>query len=147
MLSVIVESEGEGERLPGLLALLTSAAVEGLAREVILAGGRPPELLAALREETGAGLSPDLATAIKEARADLLLIMAAEFRPKPHWLEALSLHLKGGGREAVLTGQRGGFLKRAPAAVLIGRASAATLAHPDLDGLRRRLGRGAPSIG
>ena len=50
MLSVIVETADAGDRLPALLAALTSAAVEGLVREVLIAGGGPPELLAVLRE-------------------------------------------------------------------------------------------------
>src|ERR1700760_3862592 len=57
MLSVIVETADAGDRLPALLAALTSLAVEGLVREVLIAGGGPPELLDVLREETGAELA------------------------------------------------------------------------------------------
>ncbi|MDB5495906.1 MAG: hypothetical protein JWP86_3243 [Phenylobacterium sp.] len=147
MLSVIVDVGDAGERLPGILAVLTTAAVEGLVREVALVGGGPVELLEVLREETGAELAASVAEAIGAARSELLLVIAADFRPRGGWVEALGLHLRGGGREAVLTGEGGGFLKPAPYGVLIGRPKAAALAQPDLQRLRRQLGARAPRIG
>ena len=146
MLSVIVEVGDAGERLPGMLAVLTTAAVEGLVREVVLVGGGPAELLDVLREETGAELAGSVGEAIGAARSELLLVIAADFRPRPGWVEALGLHLRGGGREAVLAGEGGGFLKPSPYGVLIGRTKAAALAHPDLQRLRRQLGARAPRI-
>jgi len=146
MLSVIVEATGEGERLPGILAVLTSAAVEGLVREVVIAGGGPAELLAVLRDETGAELAGSVGEAAKAAKSELLLVLPADYRPRLGWVEALALHVRAGGREAVLAGEGGGFLRAAPYGVLIGRAKAAGLAHPDLKRLRRELAR-APRIG
>jgi hypothetical protein len=146
MLSVIVVATEDGERLPGVLAVLTAAAVEGLIREVTIAGGGPQDLLEVLREETGAELAGSLAEAVKGAKSELLLVIAADYRPRPGWVEALALHLRGGGREAVLAGEGGGFLRPAPGGVLIGRARAQALAHPDLKRLRRELGR-APRLG
>jgi hypothetical protein len=146
MLSVIVEATDEGERLPGILAVLTSAAVEGLVREVTIAGGGPQDLLEVLREETGAELAASVGEAARAAKSELLLVIPADYRPRLGWVEALSLHLRGGGREAVLAGDGGGFLRRAPFGVLIGRTKAQALAHPDLKRLRRQLG-GAPRIG
>jgi cellulose synthase/poly-beta-1,6-N-acetylglucosamine synthase-like glycosyltransferase len=102
--------------------------------------------LQALREETGAELAESLGQAIGAARSDLLLIAPADYRPGSGWLEALALHLRASGREAVLVGQGGGFLKRAPFALLIGRAKAGALAQPGLQRLRREL-RHAPRIG
>ena len=147
MLSVIVEADGEGERLPGVLAVLTSAAVEGLVRDVAIVGGGPADLLEVLREETGAELVADAALAIAAARSDLLLVIRPDFRPRAGWLEALAAHLRNGGREGVLAGEGGGFLKRAPYGVLIAKTRAAALAHPDLPGLRRSLGGRAGRIG
>lgn len=148
MLSVIVQAgEEDGPRLPGVLALLTSAAVEGLVREVTIAGGGPVDLLEVLREETGAELAADTGQAIAAAKSELLLVLAADFRPGVGWVEALGLHLRGGGREALLEGEGGGLLKRRPYAVLVGRAAASRLAHPDLHRLRRAIGNGARRIG
>jgi hypothetical protein len=146
MLSVIVEAKGEGEKLAGLLAALTAAAVEGLVRDAQVVGGGPPELLAALREETGAELAQTMAEAFGRAKAELLLVAGAGFRPRPHWLEALGAHVRAGGREAVIEGEGGSLLRRAPYAVLIPKARAAALAHPDLQALRRGLARGAARL-
>ncbi|HEX3365436.1 hypothetical protein [Phenylobacterium sp.] len=142
MLSVIVETADAGDRLPALLAALTSAAVEGLVREVLIAGGGPPELLAVLREETGAELADDLAAGLQASRSDRLLVVPAKIRLKPGWLELLAKHLHSGGGDALLIGE-GGFFGEKPFGVLIGRGPAVALAHPDLKRLRGQLGRGA----
>ena len=142
MLTVIVETADAGDRLPALLAALTSAAVEGLVREVLIAGGGPPELLAVLREETGAELVGDLASGIKAARSDRLLVLPAKIRLKSGWLEMLARHLRSGQGDAVIVGE-GGFFGEKPFGVLILRNAAAGLAHPDLKRLRGQLGRGA----
>jgi hypothetical protein len=142
MLSVIVETAEAGERLPGLLAALTSAAVDGLVREVLIAGGGPPELLAVLREETGAELAADLKSAIAAARGERLLVLPAAIRLRADWLQALGRHLRDGGGDAVVVGD-GGRLGARPFGVLIGRELAAALAHPDLKRLRGQLRRGA----
>lgn len=147
MLSVIVVAGNEGERLPGVLAALTSAAVQGLVRDVAIVGGRPPELLGVLRDETGAELFPDLASAIGAAKSELLLVLPAAFRPRSDWVEGLAAHLRDGGREAVLNGEGGAFLRPAPYAVLTIRAKAAGLSHPDLQRLRRCLSRKASRVG
>jgi hypothetical protein len=142
MLSVIVETADAGDRLPALLAALTSLAVEGLVREVLIAGGGPPELLAVLREETGAELADDLTAALAASRSDRLLVVPAKIRLKGGWLELLAKHLRSGGGDALLIGE-GGFFGEKPFGVLIGRGPAVALAHPDLKRLRGQLGRGA----
>ncbi|HEY3948235.1 cell wall biosynthesis glycosyltransferase [Phenylobacterium sp.] len=147
MLSVIVETAEAGDRLPALLAALTSLAVEGLVREVRIAGGGPPELLAVLREETGAELSADLAAGLVEARSDRVLVLPAKIRLRAGWLEGLARHLKGGGGDALILGEPAGFLRERPFGVLLPRATAASLAHPDLKRLRGKLGRGAVRLG
>src|SRR3954469_7767908 len=97
MLSVIVETGEAGDRLPALLAALTSAAVDGLVREVLIAGGGPPELLAVLREETGAELAPSIAGAAADAKSDQILFLPAAIRLKPSWLASLGDHVRRGG--------------------------------------------------
>ena len=83
MLSVIVETADAGDRLPALLSALTSAAVDGLVREVLIAGGGPPELLAVLREETGAELADDLAAG--ERAVDERLDLGQPRGPAPQY--------------------------------------------------------------
>ena len=142
MLSVIVETGEAGDRLPALLGALTSAAVDGLVREVLIAGGGPPELLAVLREETGADLAEGLVQALAAARSERLLVMPAKIRLRSGWLEALGGHVRGGGGDALIVGDGGAFSGRCYG-VLIGRGAAQGLAHPDLKRLRGELGRGA----
>ena len=69
MLTVIVETADAGDRLPALLAALTSAAVEGLVRELLISGGGPPALLAVLREETGAELADRKSTRLNSSHS------------------------------------------------------------------------------
>ncbi len=145
MLTVIVEAGAASERLPHVLAQLTSAAVEGLVREVLISGGGPDELLVVLREETGAELAADLGAAIGAAKAERLLVLPASLKLKPDWLEALGRHLRSGGGDARILGA-GGLFSRGYG-VVITRAAAARLAHPDLDRLRRQLPRGAARLG
>jgi hypothetical protein len=147
MLSVIVLAEGEGERVAGVLAALTSAAVEGLVRDVAIVGGGPRELLQALRDDTGAELAASFGDAARAAKSELLLVAQAGFRPRGIWIEELAAALRDGRREALVAGEGGGVLKRAPYAVVIPKAKALGLAHPDLHDLRRALGRGAPRLG
>jgi hypothetical protein len=142
MLTVIVETADFGERLPELLACLIPASVEGLVREVLIAGGGPPGLLAVLREETGAELVADLGAGLAGARSDRLLILPAGIRLKPGWLEALARHLRRGGGDAVIEGEAG-FLRTKPFGVLVAKAAVAGLAHADLKQLRGKLTRGA----
>jgi hypothetical protein len=141
MLTVIIDARDSAERLPALLAQLTSAAVEGLVREVLIAGGAPFELLEVLREETGAELVGDVGEGVRAARGDLLLVLPAAIRLRSGWIEALSDHLRGGGREAMLVGEGGAFLRPPPFGLLAPKAAAS--AHPDLKGLRRKLSSGA----
>jgi len=145
MLSVIVETGDASERLPALLAALTSAAVDGLVREVLIAGGGPAELLEVLRDETGAELAADLASAIAAARSERLLVVAAKIRLRAGWLEALGVHLRNGGGDALIVGE-GGALSGRGYGVLIGRAAARGLVQPDLKRLRGELGRGAARL-
>ncbi len=145
MLTVIVETADAGDRLPALLAALTSAAVEGLVREVLIAGAGPPELLAVLREETGAELADDLAGALKAARSERLLVLPAKIRLRPGWLAALAQHLQTGGLDALILGE-GGMFAGQTYGVLIARATAAGLVRPDLRRLRGKLGRAAARL-
>ena len=134
----MIVAPGDSDRLAGLLAALTSAAVEGLVREVLIACDGPVALLQALCDETGAECVADLPAAVSRAKSDLLLVAPPEFRPAEGWVERLTDHLREGGREAVLTGQGGRLFKRGPEAILIGRSEAASKSQ--VAGLRRVLG-------
>ena len=146
MLSVIV-TPGDSERLAGLLAALTPAAVEGLVREVRIVAEAQAELLDMLCEETGAEPATDLKHAAAAARSDWLLIAPPDLRRRDGWVERLGGHLRSGVREAVLQGEGGGLFRRGPYGLVVARADVIRLAHPDLQRLRRTMGRDAARIG
>lgn len=142
MLSVIVDARAAPDRLAGLLAALTPAAVEGLVREVLVAGAAETEFLAAatgqLCDATGAEEVPDLASAVEQARGDWLLLLPAQIRFREGWVERLHDHLPS-GRPALLQGLKaGGLFGRREEGVLIRREAALGLAT--LDSLRRKQG-------
>ena len=145
MLTVIIEAGDSSDRLPALLGCLTSAAVDGLVREVLIAGGGPAELLSVLREETGAELVASIAGAAATSKSAQILLLPASIRLKPSWLATLGEHLRGGGGEAIVLGLSGGFLRRGPFGVLANQPR--VLTHPDLHRLRRNLGGRAVRLG
>jgi hypothetical protein len=140
MVTAIIEAGDDPERLPALLAALTPAAVDGVVREVIIAGGGPPDLLTVLRDETGAELAADVGEAVARARSAWLLVLPAAIDLKTGWIEALGRHLQAGGGPAVIPGEGGGWFRKAPEAALIGAEAARRLAQPDLQKIRRSLG-------
>ncbi|MCR5879973.1 hypothetical protein [Phenylobacterium sp. J367] len=143
MLSVIIDVARREDRLPGLLAALTPAAVEGLVKEVLVVGSAGSEPLDALCEDTGAEQAGSLREAIGRAKADLLLVLPPEIRFANGWVERLNDHLAAGGRTAVLEGERaGGLFGGRPYGVLIQKSAAADLVEPDIQALRRKLGGG-----
>jgi len=142
MLSVIV-TPGNPERLAGLLAALTAAAVEGLVREVTIVGDSSESLVDALCEATGARAAPDLAAAVGAARSDWLMLAPPELRLKDGWVERLGDHLRDGGGEARLQGLGEGWMRPGAVGLLISREKARGSAQGGLQGLSRKLGRAA----
>lgn len=142
MVTAIIDAGEEGERLPALLAALTPAAVDGVVREVIIAGGGPKDFLEVLREETGAELAVDLGAAVAQSRSPWLLVLPGAIELNSGWIETLGSHIQGGGGPATLPGQGGGLFKRRSEALLVGAEAALALAHPDLHDIRRALARG-----
>lgn len=144
MLSVIIDARASEQDLPALLAALTPAAVDGLVRDLVIVAD-PSPLVSALCEETGAEIAGGLAEGATRARYDRLLVLPAAMRLKTGWIAALSDHLYRGGAAALLAGAGGGLFRPAPVGLLAFRNQ--VLAHADLQGLRRGLGRGAVRIG
>lgn len=146
MLSVIVDVEGAEDRLAGLFAALTPASVEGLVREVLVAGGAGAEVapngVDALCRDMGAEPAGDLAGAVSKAKSDWVLVIPAAMRFRNGWVERLRDHLAEGAREGILMGERPDrlFASRL-CGVLTRRETASGLTG--LEGLRRKLGRGA----
>ena len=133
MLSVIVDAQGAEDRLAGLFAALTPAAVEGLVREVLVA-----EAVDALCQDMGAEAAGDLVQAVARAKSDWILVLPAAIRFRNGWVERLADHLAAGPSEALLLGDRsGGFLQRRLSGVLVRRSAASGLAA--LEALRKQV--------
>jgi hypothetical protein len=155
MLSVIIDTTDGEDRLAGLLAALTPAAVDGVIREVLVVDEARADAVAAevdvLCEDMGAEMAGDLASAIERAKSDWLLVLPADIRFHNGWIEQLTDHLASGAREAILVGDaKGGLLAglgARPAGVLVSKAAAAGIRDPDLQGLRRKLGARAVRLG
>ncbi|HEY8571080.1 cell wall biosynthesis glycosyltransferase [Phenylobacterium sp.] len=146
MLSVIVDAQGAEDRLAGLFAALTPAAVEGLVREVLVAGAAKTELGAeaveAICKDMGAEEVGDLPAAVAQSKSDWVLVLPAAIRFRDGWVERLRDHLAAGPADALVRGQReGGLFAKRPAGVLTRRETASGLAG--LDALLRKLDRRA----
>lgn len=140
MLSVIIDA-GEAPRgLALLLAQLTAGAVDGLVREVFIAGPVEPALLDALCDETGAEPAATVAAAVGRAKSQMLLVLPAELRLRDGWIRQIGDHLARGGTGGVVVGLGGGLLRPGPLGVLVERGRAASVGGADLQRLRRALG-------
>ncbi|MFZ5718264.1 MAG: cell wall biosynthesis glycosyltransferase [Pseudomonadota bacterium] len=147
MLSVIIEARTAAERLPALLAQLTSGAVDGLVRQVLIVAEAGAPGIEDLCEETGADPHPTIEAAGAAARADWLLVLPADFRLRDGWIGALEHHLARGG-EALVTGvSDAGLFGRRPFGVLVERRRLEGRRGADLQRLRRDLGLGPRRIG
>ena len=136
MLSLIVDARARPEGLPPLLAQLTSGAVEGLVREVIVVGRREG-VIDWVCEDMGAEAEPTLAAALERAKGQLVLALPAEFRFREGWVERLRSFLAEGGKAAEFRGL-GGWLST-PRGVLVERGRALSLQAADLQQLRHRV--------
>ena len=89
MLSVVIDARIQADRLPLLLAQLTAGAVDGLVRQVLIVADLAAPTIADLCEESGADPHPTLEAAVSAARADVLLLLPADFRFRDGWIRAL----------------------------------------------------------
>jgi hypothetical protein len=71
------------------------------------------------------------------------MVVPPELRLKDGWVERLGDHLRDGGGEALLKGMGEGIFRPGPQGVVIKRAKAQASAQAGLQGLARKLGRGA----
>lgn len=127
MISVVLLAS---EDLPGLaaqMAMLVPAAVDGLVKEVILAGASTPGV-EALVEDSGARLvsvegdaAACLAAGAAAARGDWVLTLRAAPALREGWREPVEKHLAGGGGTAAALAAPGGLFARPLHGVLVRR--------------------------
>ena len=147
MLTVIIPTFNAGAALQDLLPVLVPAAVDGLVREVIAADEGSTDSTLMLCDDAGVEVVTDgIASAMKRARQDWILLLPPEIKLTSDWAERVSRGIKQ-GRSAGLKGQvRGASLmdRMAPGpwGLLIRKSELGNLAPgADLAGLRRQFGR------
>jgi hypothetical protein len=112
MLSIVITPAGGPADLARLLGQLIPAAVDGLVRDVLLAG--PAEgVVLELCEEAGVVVCPDRGQAEGGARSDWLMVLPQDFRLPEGWTaQAAAAATRGGGRIAEREGGVFGFGRR-----------------------------------
>jgi hypothetical protein len=98
MISVVTATLNDGERLGPTLAALTSAALDGFVREVIVADDGSTDGTLAAAEDAGARFfgvdgSPALAAGCACARQPWLLLLEPGTRPQAGWEQAAWRHI------------------------------------------------------
>jgi len=91
MISAVILAAGDERALALTLAALAPAAVDGLVREVIVAGG--DARVAEVAEEAGAQRAESEAAAIASAKQPWLLVLTAGARPQVGWESAARGHM------------------------------------------------------
>ena len=152
MLSVIIPTLDSAADLQGLLAALVPAAMDGLVREVICADAGSTDPTREICEDAGAELvAGGLVTAAKTAKGAWVLVLPAQIRLRPDWVETMKAHLGGGMRPAVARGVRepglAGWFGAVPAGLLAEASKVAERAETrDVAALVRALGTGAARL-
>ena len=149
MLSVIIDARSGAGGLPGLLAQLTAGAIDGVVRQVLIVAAAGQPGIDVLCEDMGAEACPSIPAAARAARADRVLLVAADFRLRDGWIAALDGHIGAGGGQAVVAGLKtGGVFARTPTGFLVERGLLEQVADDvDLPRVRRILGLRGRGIG
>lgn len=109
MLSVLIQTRSDEERLARTLACLVGAAVEGVVREVIVCDLGSSDQTRYVAEHAGCNLATDLASAIRQARCEWLLLLAPGARLAEGWTEAVATHVSRSTAPARFSWSRAGF--------------------------------------
>ncbi len=95
MISAIVTARTDEQGLAATLSCLTTAAVDGLVREVIVAAAQDDAGISEIADDTGARLAVGtIAAACALARQPWLLILPAGVRLQMAWEPAARSHIK-----------------------------------------------------
>jgi hypothetical protein len=93
MLSVLIETLDDEERLARTLASLVGAVVEGAVREVIVCDRGSTDQTRYVAEHAGCHFTGDLAAGIAMAKSDWLLIVEPGARLIEGWTDAVIAHV------------------------------------------------------
>jgi glycosyltransferase involved in cell wall biosynthesis len=95
MISAVIPTLNDAQRLTATLAALAPAAMDGFVREVIVADGGSTDDTLEVAEDAGADVvTTGLADALAAARQPWLLILAPGSRPQVGWEQAAHAHMR-----------------------------------------------------
>jgi glycosyltransferase involved in cell wall biosynthesis len=117
MLSVLMETRNDEERLAVTLASLVGGAVEGMVREVIVCDAGSTDRTRDVAEHAGCRIMADggIAVGVAQARSDWLLFLEPGARLEEGWIEAVAAHIGKAAMAARFSrvkGSRAPFLSR-----------------------------------
>lgn len=118
MLSVLIETRDDEERLARTLASLVGGAVEGAVRDVIVCDLGSTDQTRKMAEHAGCGVVADggIAAGIRQARGDWLLLLEPGARLAEGWIGEVAAHTAKSAMAARFSRARGShapFLSRA----------------------------------
>jgi glycosyltransferase involved in cell wall biosynthesis len=95
MLSVLMETRNDEERLAVTLASLVGGAVEGMVREVVVCDAGSTDRTRDVAEHAGCRIMAGggIAMGIAQARSDWLLFLEPGARLEEGWIEAVATHI------------------------------------------------------
>jgi glycosyltransferase involved in cell wall biosynthesis len=95
MITVLIETRNDEDGLARTLGSLVSAAVEGVVREVIVVDRGSTDHTAAVADHAGCGFiaNGDLASGVKRARGEWLLLLEPGARLADGWIEDAVHHM------------------------------------------------------
>lgn len=94
MLTVLIETKDSEEGLARTLGSLIQGAIEGLVRDVIVCDRGSTDQTHKVAEHAGCHFVADgLASAVKQAKADWLLILEPGARLADGWMEPVAAHI------------------------------------------------------
>jgi glycosyltransferase involved in cell wall biosynthesis len=95
LISVVIPTLNDAQRLTATLAALAPAAVDGLVRQVIVADGGSSDETLAVADDAGADVvSGALSATVAAARQPWVLVLAAGARPQVGWEQAAYAHMR-----------------------------------------------------
>ena len=95
MISAVIPTLNNAQRLTATLAALAPAAMDGFVREVIVSDGGSADDTLKVAEDAGVDVvATGLADALAAARQPWLLILAAGTRPQVGWEKAAHAHMR-----------------------------------------------------
>lgn len=108
MLTVMLECRNQESELAQTLSVLVSGAVEGLISDVVVLDRGSEDASARVADAAGCKFYTqwDLATVLRDARGEWLMLLEAGARPQIGWIDEIAEHIAMGNQAARFTPSR-----------------------------------------